>query len=229
MLVVQLCLIFCDPVDYSLPGSSVHGILQARILERVTISFSRGSSWPRGQTWFCCIGRQILYHLNQQGSPVSLEGRPEDCFSVLWFPRRNRRTQKLLNSLLNFILTKGYRLKSTKGPGSLGKVQEKPAQAPKCPVSSVPWTHLISPAMIVITHAGYCQPVRFPWVLVSRAFIRAQSQAWWGSHGNSLQYSCLEKYPWTEEPGVSKSWTRLSAKHRAQHRHDAPLRLTSAT
>ena len=42
--VAQLCLTLCDPVDCNLPGSSVHGILQARILEWVAISFSRGSS-----------------------------------------------------------------------------------------------------------------------------------------------------------------------------------------
>ena len=40
----QSCPTLCDPTDYSLPGSSVHGILQARILEWVAISFSRGSS-----------------------------------------------------------------------------------------------------------------------------------------------------------------------------------------
>ena len=39
----------CDPVDCSLPGSSVHGILQARILEWVAVSSSRGSSQPRDQ------------------------------------------------------------------------------------------------------------------------------------------------------------------------------------
>ena len=42
--------LFCDPMDYRLPGSSVHGISQARILEWVAISFSRGSSRPRGRT-----------------------------------------------------------------------------------------------------------------------------------------------------------------------------------
>ena len=41
----------CDPMDCSLPGSSLHGILQARVLEWVAISFPRGSSWPRDQTW----------------------------------------------------------------------------------------------------------------------------------------------------------------------------------
>ena len=45
--VTQLCPTLCDPMDCSLPGSSVHGILQARVLEWVAISFSRGSSWPR--------------------------------------------------------------------------------------------------------------------------------------------------------------------------------------
>ena len=48
--VAQLCLTLCDPVDCSPPGSSIHGILHARILEWVAISFSRGSSWPRDQT-----------------------------------------------------------------------------------------------------------------------------------------------------------------------------------
>ena len=42
-------------MDYSLPGSSVHGILQTIILEWVSIPFSRGSSWPRNQTWVSCI------------------------------------------------------------------------------------------------------------------------------------------------------------------------------
>ena len=42
--VAQLCLTLCDPMDCSPPGSSVHGILQARILQRAAIPFSRGSS-----------------------------------------------------------------------------------------------------------------------------------------------------------------------------------------
>ena len=56
----QTCPTLCDPMDYSLPGSSVQGILQARILEWVAISSSRGSSQPRDQTYISyvsCIGR----------------------------------------------------------------------------------------------------------------------------------------------------------------------------
>ena len=48
--VTQLCPTLCDSIDYSLPGSSFHGIFQARILERIAISFSRGSSQPRDQS-----------------------------------------------------------------------------------------------------------------------------------------------------------------------------------
>ena len=55
VLVSQSCLTLCDPMDHSLSGSSVHGILQARILECVAIPFSRESSWPRNQTQVSCI------------------------------------------------------------------------------------------------------------------------------------------------------------------------------
>ena len=58
-------------MDCSPPGSSVHGISQARILEWVAISYSRGSSWPRDWTWVSCvscIGRQVLYHWCHLGS-----------------------------------------------------------------------------------------------------------------------------------------------------------------
>ena len=58
-----------DPMDCSLPGSSVHGISQARILEWVAIFFSWGSSWPRDQTHVFCIDRRVLYSLSHQGSP----------------------------------------------------------------------------------------------------------------------------------------------------------------
>ena len=54
--VAQSCQTLCDPVDCSLPGFSIHGILQARILEWVTISFSRGSSQHRDRTRVCRIG-----------------------------------------------------------------------------------------------------------------------------------------------------------------------------
>ena len=59
-------------MDCSLPSSSVHRIFQVRILEWVTISFSRGSSQPRDGTLISCIDRQILYHWATIAGLVSL-------------------------------------------------------------------------------------------------------------------------------------------------------------
>ena len=65
MLISQSCPTLCDPMNYSLLGSSVHEILQARIPEWVSMPSSRESSWPRDQTCvscISCIGKRILYH-----------------------------------------------------------------------------------------------------------------------------------------------------------------------
>ena len=69
---LQSCVTVCDPMDYSPPGSSVHGILQARILQWVTRPFSRGSSQPRGRTQVSCTGRQIFFFLppSHLGNPL---------------------------------------------------------------------------------------------------------------------------------------------------------------
>ena len=53
--VTQSCPTLCKPPDCSPPGSSAHGIFQARILEWIAIPFSSGSSWPRGWTHISCI------------------------------------------------------------------------------------------------------------------------------------------------------------------------------
>ena len=66
--VAQSCPTLFDPMDCSLPGS-IREIFQARILEWVAISFSRGSSRPRDQTLVSCIEGRCFYHLSHQGSP----------------------------------------------------------------------------------------------------------------------------------------------------------------
>ena len=63
LLLFSCCVwLFCNSMDCSPLGFFIHGISQARILEWVTVSFSRGSSWPRDRTHTTCICRQILYH-----------------------------------------------------------------------------------------------------------------------------------------------------------------------
>ena len=68
VLVTQSCPALCDPMDCSLPGSSVHGILQARILEWVAIPQGIFPTQGSNPSFLHC--RQILYSLSHQGSPV---------------------------------------------------------------------------------------------------------------------------------------------------------------
>ena len=79
---IQSCPTLCDCMDYSLPGSSVHGILQAWILEWVVIPSSRESSQCKNQTCVSCIsctGRWILYHQDslaiRKAPPVDIKGK----------------------------------------------------------------------------------------------------------------------------------------------------------
>ena len=69
MLVAQSCQIFCEPMDYSAPGSSVYRILQPRILEQVAIPFSKESSQSRDPTWISYIAGGFFYSLSHQGTP----------------------------------------------------------------------------------------------------------------------------------------------------------------
>ena len=68
VLVIQLCSTLCNPMDCSLPGSTIHGISQERILEWVAISFSRGSSQELNLCLLHC--RWTLYHLATRETPT---------------------------------------------------------------------------------------------------------------------------------------------------------------
>ena len=83
---LQSCPTLCDPMDCSPPGSSIHGILQARILEWVAIPFSRGSSPPRDQTHISYVngigfGKQVLYHQRHLRSPFTTVPASNQCLA----------------------------------------------------------------------------------------------------------------------------------------------------
>ena len=93
----------CSP-----PGSSVHGISQARILEQVAISFSRGSFWLRG--WTCvsgisCFGRQILYHwATWEAHNIGLGEFKNKTFFFWKKKRRNKTKQKMSAYFLSAVV-----------------------------------------------------------------------------------------------------------------------------
>ena len=92
-LVTKSCTILCNHINFGLPDSSLHGISQARVLECVAISSSRGSSRPKEWTSVSCIGRQILYHqatredpcliLKVLQNPLAIEATGEDL-NIIW-------------------------------------------------------------------------------------------------------------------------------------------------
>ena len=74
-VVAQSCLTLWDPMDHGLPGSWVHGIFQARVLEWITISFSRGSSQHRDQTWASrIVGRCFTIWATREGDNPLISG-----------------------------------------------------------------------------------------------------------------------------------------------------------
>ena len=91
-LSLRSCLTLCDPTDCSPPASSVHGILQAKILECVALLSSRVSSWPRDRTCVSCIaggfftaeplGKQYIYICYIFFNHSSVDGQLDDCFHV---------------------------------------------------------------------------------------------------------------------------------------------------
>ena len=108
---LQLCPTLCDPIDCNPPDSSVHGILQARILEWVAISYSRGSSRPRDQTqisYISCIGSQVLYHYCYLASPflsmLTTLVISSVLISLLYMPSHNFTTCKFCISISHFYL-----------------------------------------------------------------------------------------------------------------------------
>ena len=102
-------------MDCNLPGFSVHGTFQARILDWVAISFSRGSSWPRDWTHISCLGRQVLYYwvtgkaeniggkMNIQ-NPSGEEGTQKEM-SSMWWDREERRPLLHSGRKLSWVLS----------------------------------------------------------------------------------------------------------------------------
>ena len=87
------CVTLCNPLNLVWPGSSVHGVLQARILEWVAISSSGGSSWPKDGTHVSCIYRWSLCHWATREAPHKGVGYPKGI--VFWQEREEAGTEMM--------------------------------------------------------------------------------------------------------------------------------------
>ena len=95
----------CDPMDCSLPGSSIHGIFQARILKWVAISFCRGSSPPRDQTQVSHIaGRRFTIWATREVFLVVRVRRETRCVISLFLSERKKKTNSLEDTKLFKII-----------------------------------------------------------------------------------------------------------------------------
>ena len=110
MKVTQLCLTLCNPMDYSLPCSSVHRILQARILQWIAIPFSRGYPQPRDGTWVSFIAGGFL-SFGPPGKPRKwgkiLSKALEDFWgykqhSISWMGKRLYRCRRIYFIIYSF-------------------------------------------------------------------------------------------------------------------------------
>ena len=91
------CMTLCYPMDCSPPGSSIHGISLARVLELVAISSFMGSSWPKDRTCVSCIGRWILYHWpTREAQKYVMRNRRSNCQHPLDHRKSKRVPEKHL-------------------------------------------------------------------------------------------------------------------------------------
>ena len=121
VLVDQLCLTLYDPLDYSPPSSSVHGIVQVRILEWLAIPFSRGSSWPRDRTWVSHIAGRFftiwatrsmgaktmttfVIFVSQHLSPVLVHCKPST--PICWIDKKKLADDPVFRSALCLLFKK---------------------------------------------------------------------------------------------------------------------------
>ena len=103
-LVAQLCPTLCDPMDCSPPGSSVHGILQSRILEWVAMPSSRGSSQPRDWTQVSCIAGKFFTTEPAREAPPSSLLLTKYQMILLWLLSSSLEMDKIDKIFLVFVI-----------------------------------------------------------------------------------------------------------------------------
>ena len=168
--VAQPCPTLCNPVDCCLPGFSIHGIFQARVLEWVAISFSRGSSRPRDRTWVShIVGRRFTVWASREVHYVQRKYLNLDCYCLV------SKSCWLSCNPMNCVATPWT--VAFQAPLSTGFPRQE-------------WQNVLPKFQRIFLTQGR-NPCHLHWQLDSLPLSHLGSpKCCW--NGNSLQYSCLE-------------------------------------
>ena len=172
----QLCLALFDSMDWSPPGSSVHGILQAKILEWVAIPFSRGSSWSRYQNCVFCIAcwQTDSLPLSHPGSPLD---RLEQWAKYIDRYRYGYGWASLVAQLVKHLPAMQETLVQFLG-------QEY--------IIYNPWRRDILPTPVFLGFPGGSVSKESNCNTGNLGSAPGLGRSPWRGHGNPLQYSCLQ-------------------------------------
>ena len=122
--------LFCDPMEYSPPGSSVHGISQARILEWLAISSSRGSSRPRDQTWVSCTAGRFFTSA-PPGSQTNMKNIFFFFFMKNIFVWKTARKPGWLENITGRVRGRRWGPRSSQGQITEGHIGQPPGHQPR--------------------------------------------------------------------------------------------------
>ena len=203
--IAQSCSTLCDPMDCRPPGSSVHRILQARILQCVAMSSSRGSSWPRDRTWVLPHCRWILYRLSHLMAP---------CHSLMTLPMRLGflKVLRVTNIFENQVITLDPLTYRYIVHGIFhARILERVAMSSSRGSS---WPRNQTCISCVSCIGRWLSGKEFTCSVGDAGLIPGLGTSSVEGNGNALQSSCLGNPKdrgtwWATVSGVTKSWTRL--------------------
>ena len=194
----------CSPIDYSLPGSSAHGIFQTRILEWVTISFSRGSSRQWSNPHLLC-----LLHWQADSLPLFQPRKP----SSLWAWANHLIMCEIIiicKMQISFQLSRSVMSDNLRPHESQHARPPCPAPTPRVHSDSCPSSQWCHPAISSSVVPSSSCPQSLP---ASESFPMSQLFAWGGqSTGVSALASFLPKNPRGWSPSEWTAWISLQSK-----------------
>ena len=204
VLVAQSCPTLCNPMNCSPAGSSVHGIHEARILEWVATSFSRGFSQPRDRTWVSCRAGEFFT------TWATREAQNERHFE--WRKHRDWGLQSVSNQHLLPHLDHSREISMEEDDDNQGKEHQTPLSTEPCYVAATSWC----PRVVMWQGVTHC-PSGLRVTVGYRAAVMAEQPSRGTADPGAFQAraSCS---PWAKETKLRRATVSGCSRHRAKHK-----------